>query len=403
MILNHPDIYWDSDVAKNRRPLDFHGLDFMSITIRTLCASLLGLLTSVAGWTQTIAFPSSGTTTASGYVRITIAIPAGVTQVRVEVFGTGMTPISETVLKNLTPGSSVTRKVFLASGATNTISVSNAANPTNRNSITVIQNGNDSDDRGNWEASGYVGASIDSFAANETKQYLGYNQADTGGQNLQQASGPQTGYVAGVDFSYRLLKSGNIRFPMQLWLFGETTHGQRSTEVDCNAAPETCKLFDPTGFDPSKLGSTFFAILRNSSSLEGYAGARFEFLKLNPGSSDSANLYLKSQLGFITVQKNGSDIADDHLKIGVGAIMTNGLFKNSYLEMGYGKSDLFAIHRGRRFKVDGYLEWQLPSDNKFARAMSPFVQLTVDSDFGPGSDSVRVYYGLNVDIKELFR
>jgi hypothetical protein len=123
-----------------------------------------------------------------------------------------------------------------------------------------------------------VGASIDSFAANETKNYLGYNQPDTtGGNNLQQASGPQTGYIAGVDFAYRLFKSGNLRFPVQLWLYGETVHGQRSTEVDCTAAPDTCKLFDPTGFDPTKLASTFFAILRNASSLEGYAGAR-----LNP-------------------------------------------------------------------------------------------------------------------------
>jgi hypothetical protein len=103
------------------------------------------------------------------------------------------------------------------------------------------------------------------------------------------------------------------------------------------------------------------------------------------------------------VQNNGGDIVDDHLKFGLGAIMTNGTFKHSYLEAGYGKSDLFAIHRGRRVKIDGYLEWQLPGDNRFSRAISPFLELTVDSDFGRGSDSVRTYYGLNFDIKELFK
>ena len=366
----------------------------------------LGLCLSSAGWSQAlkIVYPPDKSTTALEILSVTITVPPGTTEARVEVFGKKNTPVYSQVWRMLN-AASTTKKVLLAPGVENTIRVSLVSDPTKCFSITITQEGDESDTRGNWEASGYAGASIDSFAANETKNYLGYNQPDTaGGMNLQQASGPQTGYVAGVNFAYRMFKaSSSPQFPAQLWVYGETVHGERSTEVDCNSAPDTCKLFDPTGFDVSKLGSTFFAILRNSSSLEGYAGARLEFMKLNPGSADSANLYIKSQLGFITVQNNGGDIVDDHIKVAIGAIMTNGLFKHSYLEAGYGKSDLFAMHRGRRFKVDGYLEWQLPGTNRFSRAISPFLQLSVDSDFGPGSDDVRAYYGLNFDIKELFR
>jgi len=378
--------------------------DFGCNALRRVKFGFLSLVISSAGWTQAIVFPPDKTTTASDRFPVTITVPAGVTEARVEVFGYMMAPIYNKVWNGLTGGNAI-KTVPLAAGTDNTIAVSLVSDPSKRMSITVTQSGDASDERGNWVASGYVGASIDSFAANETKAYLGYNQPDTtGGKNLQQASGPQTGYIAGVDFAYRVFKEGSKpHFPLQLWLYGETIHGQRSSEVDCNAAPATCKLFDPTGFDATKLGSTFFAILRNSSSLEGYVGARLEFLKVNPGSANSANLYAKSQLGFLTVQSNGGDIVDDHLKIGLGAIMTNGDFKHSYLEVGYGRTDLFAIHRGRRFKVDGYLKWQLPGDNRFSRAVSPFLQLTVDSDFGPGSDSVRTYYGLNFDIKELFK
>ncbi len=351
-----------------------------------------------------ILFPATGTTTASDRIRVMIQVPNGVTEARIDVTATGGTPVFGKVV-NVAEFNNKSKTVPLAEGAENTITVSLLSDPSSSASVKVTQDGDESDTRHNWESSGYIGASIDSFASNETKNFLGYDRnGNVVASNPANASGPQTGYVAGIDFSYRLAKwTANPRFPVQLWLYGETIHGQRSTEVDCNAAPDVCKLNDPTSIDPTKLATTFFAVLRNASSLEAYAGARLEFLKLNPGSSNSANLYVKSQLGFITVQNNGGDVVDDHIKFGFGAIMTNGVFKHSYLETAYGKSDLFALHRSRRFKVDAYLEFQLPGDNKFSRAVSPFFQMTVDSDFGKGSDSIRSYYGLNFDIRELFK
>jgi hypothetical protein len=266
--------------------------------------------------------------------------------------------------------------------------------------VTLLLDGSlpNDDDRGAWESTFYVGASIDSFAANETKDYLGYNSSNTtASNNLQRASGPQLGYVVGIDFAYRLAHSEKRpRWPWHLWVFGETVHGQRSTEVDCKATqpPAVCSL--EKGFDISDPASAFLGILRNSTSLEAFTGARLEFFKLNPGSQNSANLYVKSQLGFLTIQNNGGDVVDDHIKAAVGTIMTNGKFRDSYLEAGWGKSDLFHLHRGRRFKFDGYLQYE------FSQGISPFIQLCVNSDFGPGSDDVRTYYGVNFDIRRLF-
>lgn len=277
----------------------------------------------------------------------------------------------------------------------NTITVTDADNEKTTASVTLKVNEYDhsSDPREDFQGTFYVGASIDSFASNETRQYIGYTASD---------SGPKTGYAAGVDFEYRVFKRNTeSRVPLQLWLFGETVHSQRSSEVDCSQAKSGGSGAPPVcaGFNPDTAPDAFLAVLRNASSLEGYAGARLEFLKLNRSSNHSANLYAKSQLGLMTVQNNGGDVVDNHTKLAVGAIMTNGSFGGSYLDVGWGRTDLFAIHRGRRFKIDGYIEWDVKVREDFH--IHPFFQMLVDSDFGPGSDDVRSYYGINVDMRSL--
>jgi hypothetical protein len=283
-------------------------------------------------------------------------------------------------------------EVLLAKGD-NLITVRDADNTGMSTSVTVNSTAEQtvSDTRESFEASFYVGMSIDSFASSELKNYYGYASDSAGKANLQQASGPQLGYIAGIDFAKRLTKR---RSPVQLWLYGETVHGQRSTEVDCKAASPSPVC---SGFNPANAADGFLAILRNSTSLEAYAGLRLEFWRLNPADSNSVSLYAKSQLGFMTVQSNGGNLVDDHIKAALGAIMTNGAFRDSYFECGWGRTDLFAIHRGRRLKVDGYVQWKVSDKVPFY----PFFQMTVDSDLGPGSDSVRSYYGINMDIRTL--
>ena len=111
-------------------------------------------------------------------------------------------------------------------------------------------------------------------------------------------------------------------------------------------------------------------------------------------------LCVKSELGFLAVTGAGAVIVSDQ-KIALGAVVTSGKFEHSYLEVGWGRNDLFRTHPGRRFKMDGYLTWDL---NQWMSqyGITPFLEMTVDSDFGAGSDSVRSYFGFNFDLSKLW-
>jgi hypothetical protein len=256
--------------------------------------------------------------------------------------------------------------------------------------ITLTEKPVSYDVRDDFEATFYTGASIDSFAAQDLNKYL--NPDDSGTKKL--------GYVAGVDFAYRFLGDRRNAKSPQLWVYGQTVHGQRSAEVDCaqdgeNELPAQCTL---NGFTPKP--GAFLGILRNASSLEAFAGARLEILPLQVRGQNAAKLYLKSELGFFTVSKSGGDVFDSHQKIAFGALATGGRYRDSFLEAAWGKSDVFAFHPGRRFKIGGYLTWDLASWMS-NRGMKPYIEITLDSDFSKGADSVRTYYGFNFDLQRL--
>ena len=246
--------------------------------------------------------------------------------------------------------------------------------------------------RENFEASGYIGIGVDSFAAGEIKKVL--NRGDS--------SGKKERFVGGFDFAYRLFgdpegegarKSRN----QQLWLYGGTTHGVRSADVDCSANSDVCKDV----FDVTATPQRFFYVLRNASSLEGFMGARWEFAQVNrlPAVS-SARAYLKAQAGFLTVTNGTDDVYDMH-HVAAGLIATNGRFKDSYFELGVGRTDLFTENRRRRFKIEGLLSWEVSKST--AKWFRPFAQIKVDTDLGRGSDSIQSYFGFDFDLSCLFR
>jgi len=254
------------------------------------------------------------------------------------------------------------------------------------------------DCRDDFEASGYAGLSLDTFAAGELKRVL--NQEDSGDVRER--------LVAGIDFGYRLW--GTAREPArpwkpQLWVFGETVHGARSSDLDCPAENQSggqslLDVCDP--FDVTLLSDRTILILRNSTSLEAFAGFRYEFLTLHPRGLSPANLYWKSQGGFLTVAQGASDVVDAHTYGALGAVATRGKFQDSYLEVGFGRTDLFANKSKDRWKLDGFVTWEAPFLSSYLK-LYPFVQMTVDADFGGGSDSVQTYLGFEFDIDELFR
>jgi len=237
------------------------------------------------------------------------------------------------------------------------------------------------DERCTLEAGIYLGVAIDTFASGDALKYL----------NLVEAGVKKERAIAGFDVAYRVWgqkltkKAGKFEVSKdknaadnylgrQLWVYVETVHGVRSADVDCTGNPDlpTCKASLNAAANVAKTGQHLYYILRNATSVEGFMGLRYEFLPLNPDSSTPANLYFKAQAGFLIVS-GAPDSASDLHHFGLGAIATKGDFQGSYLEAGYGRSDILQFNRRRRFKVDGYLERRLGDSG-----VSFFAQMLVD-------------------------
>jgi hypothetical protein len=255
------------------------------------------------------------------------------------------------------------------------------------------------DTRDKFEATGYFGVSVDSFASSELNKYI----------NPDQNSLVKERAIGGVSFAFRLIgdpkPEGVAGEPSKPWInrtklfvFGETVHGARSAGVDCtedqpasgSQGASVCVQFDPT--KPNRT----LAIIRNSTSLEAFTGLRWELKQMTQSA-----LYVKGQAGFLTVAGAGSLLNSDHGALGI--ISTDGNFKGSYFEAGLGRTDLYPTHRSPRLKIDGYLQFPLLGKWVAAHGVSGFAQMTVDSSMGRGgADSIQSYFGINFDLKGLF-
>jgi hypothetical protein len=242
------------------------------------------------------------------------------------------------------------------------------------------------DERENVQATAHLGLGVDNFAAGDLDTLL---DADASGRVRSRG-------VGGVTVAYRLFRNCTER--RQLWMFGETVHGVRSTEVDCRSSP-TLSACQP--FTPSPGAGQFVAVIRNASSLEAFVGLRYELLTLRSGSASPSAFYVTARAGFLSVV--GHDDAVDAHHVGIGAVATKGRFQDSYLEVGFGRTDLYLVHPRDRYKIDGLITWQIERSDISQRAgLWPFVQLTVDSDFGSGGDSIQSYFGVAFDLDALF-
>lgn len=248
--------------------------------------------------------------------------------------------------------------------------------------------GSTPDDRKTFEASFYTGLGIDSFASGDLKRVL---NPKASGEIRERA-------VGGFDFAYRILGDPGQPDRPQVWVYGETVHGVRSTDFDCSATPDlpVCKDFT----DPAGAGQRTIYILRNATSLEGFMGVRFEFLPVQKNRESPARAYLKTEYGFLTVSGSGGDVTDVHQFAALGLVTTSGRYRDSYLQVGFGRTDLFAAKNQDRWKVEGLLTWEMKWLDR--AGIRPFVQLTVDADAGGGSDSVQTYLGFSFDLDRFF-
>lgn len=246
------------------------------------------------------------------------------------------------------------------------------------------------DDRDPIETSFYVGTAVDTFASEDVNKLI---NADVSGDIKGRG-------VAGFDFAARLFgqpkeedgRNYSWFTDSQLWIYGETVHGTRSSEIDCNANmdfPSCRDTFDPTVPQKSLL------LLRNATSLEGFAGLRLEFASLQRNWVPM-NLYAKGQVGFLTVA-DGPDDAEGIHHGGLGVIVTKGPLIGSYLEAGFGTTELFTTRPKDRWKFDGLLSYEINPTVAF------FAQMTADVDFGGGADSFQSYFGFDFDLRELFK
>lgn len=245
--------------------------------------------------------------------------------------------------------------------------------------------GASAEDRPAFDASFYFGLGIDSFAASDLNRYL---NPEATNRKLERG-------VGGFDFEYRL--AGRSGRAGQLWVYGETVHGVRSADLDLQSL-DSLAAFRLTGYaDP---GERTLFMLRNASSLEAFGGFRWEFRQISAADAEAvAAIYLYGQYGLLTLAGNGGDVLDLS-RYGGGVRCIGGTLNGSRLEIGTGQSDFFFDHHQWRFKVNAELDWV--NDLMRSRGMGMFTEIVIDSDCGPGSDSVQSYLGFDFDLAHFF-
>ncbi len=259
-----------------------------------------------------------------------------------------------------------------------------------------------SDEREPFEASGYVGGAIDNFAP-----------ASVGGYQNSEAGGRQNRVVGGFDFEFRITGSPESR--RQVWIFGETLHGVRGADINC-APDNTDKPAVCDKLSVTNARAQLQYVLEHATSMEAFGGVRAEFLTLQGDTDTPAKLYATVRFGVMML--NGQVMTTDPLTsqerqikanhayradhVGGGLLMPKGNFTGSYLEIGWGRTDLFdnedIKNHWRRLKIDGALSIKLKGP------MYGFVQLFADFDpSGKSADSVQTFFGMSFEIPEFFK
>jgi hypothetical protein len=234
----------------------------------------------------------------------------------------------------------------------------------------------------------FIGFGVDTFSGSEVLTYL--NPEDSGDSNTRE--------TMGVSFQYPLFErdqDGEYKFGVSL--YGQTLHGVRSTEINCTYnQPLLLNPTCPSASTTPTPNQTAIYILRSASSLEGIVGLRFEFFRLPNG---NAALYFSKQAGFVAVEDDDDDAADVH-HVAIGARVREGRFRNSFIEFGEGRNDLFSQNAGDRKKLNARIVARLVKDDTggpFKDLMTRgffFAHITADVDGHDGGDAVQSFIGL---------
>lgn len=232
-------------------------------------------------------------------------------------------------------------------------------------------------------ATAYFGWAFDTFAPDSIGEYPPGTVTTTKNRTL-----------FGVDFDYRV--GGHDSGKWRLWLSGETLHGVRAADINCEGEDKPSPLCNPKpGLEYAK------QVLTDQTSIEAYVTPRFEFKKLQAESSAPTWLYLTARVGFIAVASAPRAYSNAH--VGLGLRVADGPFEGSMLETGWGNNELFSGPAWRRLKIDGLMTFGFDGVPGVRDKVRFFVQMYVDSDVrGASSDSIQTFLGLDFDIRKFF-
>ena len=255
------------------------------------------------------------------------------------------------------------------------------------------------DQRSGLWASFYVGSAVDTFAPEVVGGYQYANPGAGGTSAFERA-------IGGVDFEFRTI--GSAASDRQLWIIGETLYGTRSGDIDCTTPekrPAVCASIQDTIKNPVTASNQFLYALEHATSFEAYIAPRLELWTLQRGSLFPAKLYVVARMGILMLNEETHD-AFEAFHVGGGLLSHSGAFSGSYIEVGYGKSEMFFTPKGytpwRRLKLDAL--FSVPTFGKGEKRPRLFLQLY--SDFDPHNvtaDSIQTFFGLDISLSELFK
>jgi len=229
-----------------------------------------------------------------------------------------------------------------------------------------------------------LGWQLDRFTSSDLANALNPEESGNGNQSM----------LVDIRFNYRFANFGS----QQLWLYGNTARTIRGTEIICKDNPKFigCAEFDGSFGEGSIPGlDTAFSILRDAESLEAHVGIRHEFWGIeNPNAP--GRLYWSYEYGFASIEDT-DDLANIS-QLSLGAVVVEGDYKNSFIEFGRGRNDLWQTKRKNRNKVRVHLERLL----KWGDAeISIFLETQIDFDGGKGADSVTTRIAVEVPLNAI--
>jgi len=229
----------------------------------------------------------------------------------------------------------------------------------------------------------FIGASYDQFSG-PIEDYLNYESSES-----------KWRFSGGVIFEYGLVQFSKKH---SIWLTGKTLRGVRTAEVDCSgeSPPAIC------GQALSNVAEQTKYLLRNASSFEAGIALRYEYALPSWNQGYDSAIYLKGELAGAAVDGDDDDMADMHT-LSTGFILTESNYRGSFIELGYGKNEIFDEHPDGRLKIKARLV--LNKETNIFSALSVnklgykiYVQTNIDSDNGDGADSVQTHVGFALSL-----